>query len=608
MPQDNPEKPAEQSYRTIFREFAGHLSARRRKQLGLLLLLMLAGSIAEILTIGAVVPFITLIARPEEATQYAILQEIFSIVGWKNPNAIVLPMAITFVSVVVTATLIRLLLVYATNALAFAIGHDIGVKLYTVMLHQPYSYHITNNTSEIIANVNRVQLLVSAFLRPALDGLTAIILIVAILFALLLVDAVTALTAGLLFTLIYFAIIRLFRARLRTNSKIISDAQGRRIKCVQEGLGGIRDVLLNANQSHYIGEFSRIDKRFRTAQANNAFLGQAPRYLIEAIGITLIVALAYALSLQAGGLAAALPTLAALALGAQRILPLSQKVFQAWAQFSGNFQVFTDVLAALRLPLELETSKSRSNLRFEDSIKFNNVRFKYSSDTPNVLSDINLKIDKGTKVGIIGETGSGKSTLMDLLMGLLEPTSGEIQVDGITINRSNQHQWQRIIAHVPQHIYLADASIAENIALGTAAGEIDLTRVHRAAEQSQAREFIDNLANGYDTRVGERGVQLSGGQRQRIGIARALYKEADVLLLDEASSALDTRTEAAVMDAVSQLDSRLTVFIIAHRVQTLRECDLIIRLEEGRVVSANSYDEILGDDLDNVALETSQQP
>ena len=580
----------------LFRNLFSHLSARRRKQLGLLLGLMLVGSLAEIVTIGAVVPFISLMARPETAMEFPFLQDLFAAIGWRQSQSLVLPMSIAFVCVVLAATGIRLLLVYVSNKLVFAIGHDIGLKLYHVILHQPYAFHISQNTSEVLGNINKVQIVVGGVLRPLMDGMVAIILSVAIFAALMLVDATTALTAGVLFALIYVGIMKLFRTRLRRNGKVIATAQGKRMRCIQEGLGGIRDVILDGNQAYYSGEFSKVDRQFRNAQAANVFFSQSPRFLVEAIGIGLIVALAYSLTLKTGGLLGALPVLAALVLGAQRLLPLLQKVYQAWSTTTGNLQVLDDLVSMLDLAT-VQRGYSRSQagvMSFEDRIDFKGLNFHYAEDEPEVLSDINLTIPKGSRVGIVGKTGSGKSTLMDILMGLLEPTGGRIRVDGKAIDAENQNYWRQRIAHVPQHIYLSDASITENIALGVSPERIDMDRVRRAAHQAQIAEFIESHRQGYDTRVGERGVQLSGGQRQRIGIARALYKEADVLVFDEASSALDTETETAVMQAVSQLDPNLTLFIIAHRVQTLRECDLILRLEDGHLVSAGSYEEVIG--------------
>jgi len=586
------------SARQLFREFLGHLQPRRRKQLVLLLFLMLTGSLAEIVTIGAVVPFITLMAQPERTAEYPVLQQMFSALGWQNPDSLVLPMTVAFVVIVTAATAIRLLLTYTSNKLVFSIGHDIGVKLYRVIIQQPYTYHIKQNTSDAIANVNKVQILVNAFLRPAMEGAVAIILSIAILIALMIVDAVTALGAGLVFAILYFGIIRLFRARLRKNSKVISETQGTRVKSVQEGLGGIIDLILDGNHAHYIREFARHDGRFRKAQAANAFLSQAPRFVVEAIGVALIVTLAYVLSLQSGGLIVALPSLAVLALGAQRLLPLIQKIYAAWAQYSGNFHVFEDVLRALDLAVPEIQAGTGEYLTFEERIELDGIHFRYSKDEAEVLHDIQLTVPKGVRVGVVGKTGSGKSTLMGILMGLLEPTNGKILIDGVPVDDNNRAAWQRHISYVPQHIYLSDTSIVENIALGFKREAIDRDRVCRAAGRAQIAEFIESHRKGYETRVGERGVQLSGGQRQRIGIARALYREADVIVFDEASSALDTETETAVMNAVNQLDSDLTVFIIAHRVQTLRECDLIIQIDDGQVSSMGTYEEIIGDNIE----------
>ena len=587
----------EKSAVPLFREFLGHLAPRRRKQLVLLLGLMLVGSLAEIVTIGAVVPFISLMARPETAMEYPLLQNIFAQLGWQQPDSLVLPMSIAFVCVVLVATGIRLLLVYASNKFTFAVGHDIGVKLYHVMLHQPYAFHISQNTSEALGNLNKVQIVVAGVLRPIIEGIVAIVLSIAILIALMLVDAKTALTAGVLFAAMYLGIMKLFRKRLRRNGEIIAAAQGSRLRNIQEGLGGIRDVILDDNQAHYSGEFSKVDRRFRNAQAANAFLGQAPRFLVEAIGIGLIVALAYSLSLQSSGLLGALPVLAALALGAQRLLPLLQKIYLAWSQTTGNLQVLDDLISMLSLPVASRSNRRQdaNTLPFDNRIEFENLHFGYLETEPEVLSNVNLSIPKGSRVGIIGKTGSGKSTLMDILMGLLEPTGGRIRVDGNAIDAENRNHWRQRIAHVPQHIYLSDASITENIALGVSSDNIDMNRVYRAARQAQIAEFVESHRQGYDTRVGERGVQLSGGQRQRIGIARALYKDADILVFDEASSALDTKTESAVMEAVDSLDPELTLFIIAHRVQTLRYCDIVIRLEGGRIIAWGDYEKVVGE-------------
>jgi ATP-binding cassette subfamily B protein len=308
----------------------------------------------------------------------------------------------------------------------------------------------------------------------------------------------------------------------------------------------------------------------------------------------LIAALAYALSRQAGGVAAALPVLAALALGAQRLLPALQQAYNAWTTISGCEASLRDILELLDQPLPEDVlERIPPPLPFQTSIQFDGVGFRYLADSPLVLSDLNLIIPKGARVGFVGTTGSGKSTTLDILMGLLSPTEGRLLVDGQLISGRRTRSWQQSIAHVPQSIYLADATLAQNIAFGVAWESIDMDRVKRAARQAHIAEFIEEKPEGYGAFVGERGIRLSGGQRQRIGIARALYKQASVLVFDEATSALDNATEQSVMDAIDELNRDLTILMIAHRLTTVRHCDIIVELERGRVVSTGTYEELM---------------
>jgi ABC-type bacteriocin/lantibiotic exporter with double-glycine peptidase domain len=316
--------------------------------------------------------------------------------------------------------------------------------------------------------------------------------------------------------------------------------------------------------------------------------------VMEALGMVLIATFAYALSPQPGGVGAALPILGALALGAQRLLPLLQQLYGNWTFVAGSQAALIDVLDLLEQPLPDDANQPTSApLEFRDEIHFDNLHFQYGSEGPWVLSGINLTIPKGARIGFVGSTGSGKSTALDLLMSLLEPTQGRILVDGQPISGKHRRAWQRAIAHVPQSIYLADASIAENIAFGVPPDQIDLDRVRQAANQAQIAEFIEGRPEGYSAIVGERGIRLSGGQRQRIGIARALYKQATVLIFDEATSALDSSTEEAVMSAIESLNRDLTILIIAHRITTLRHSDLIVQLERGKIILQGSYEQFV---------------
>ena len=311
--------------------------------------------------------------------------------------------------------------------------------------------------------------------------------------------------------------------------------------------------------------------------------------------MALIATLAIVLASRQGGLAVALPVLGAIALGAQRLLPLLQQIYVSWSIAVGSQSLLDQVLELLRLPLDPAMSRPVDPLPFDDRIRFDDVSYVYQSRRGSAVDGATFEIRRGQRIALIGKTGSGKSTLADLLMGLLEPSAGAITVDGVQLTQENRRNWQRSIAHVPQAIFLADASIARNIALGSATDSFDLERVKEAARKAELDAFVEGLPEGYDTFVGERGIRLSGGQRQRLGIARAIYKQAPVLVLDEATSALDDATEAAVMKSLDQLgDEGLTIIMIAHRLSTVSRADVVIRLDDGRVVDVGSYSEVLG--------------
>jgi ATP-binding cassette, subfamily B, bacterial PglK len=409
------------------------------------------------------------------------------------------------------------------------------------------------------------------------------------------IDPFTATVAATVMGVLYVGASLATARKLLVISDVIATSLDARIKAVQEGLGGIRDILLEQSQPIFEETFRRIDRAYRTAQTHSLFIQSSPRFIVEAAGIVLIALLTVYMSFQPGGVTAAIPVLGALAVGAQRLLPLLQSAYSGWSLFAGNAQLLVDVAALLRTPMVSTAPIDASTAApLEQDIVFDEVSFQYDT-REYALRGVTLGIPQGGRIGFIGATGSGKSTLMDLLMGLLTPTAGEIRIDGKRLDDANRASWQAQIAHVPQAIYLSDSSIASNIAFGEEPGEIDIDRVRAAARQAEIDEFIVGLPQGYETRVGERGVRLSGGQRQRIGIARALYKRARVLVLDEATSALDDNTEAAIIRSISALGRNLTVIMIAHRLSTLVDCDQIVRLEGGRVAETGTYKVLIGD-------------
>lgn len=574
-----------------------HISRKRRLQLVFLLFVTLLGALMELLTIGAMVPFLGVLSNPEKVFNQDFLKPLFDLMNLKSPDALLVPVVLFFIGAACVSSAVRLWLTKINTTISYGIGSDFYVYVYRKILIKPFAYHAQNNSSELIAAVNKAGVVVFTILYPLIQFASATIIAVFILAGLLMLDASTAIAAGLLFSVTYVLISMAIKRRLQKNGQMIAHAEGHRIRCIQEGLGGIRDIILDNSREVFIDRFVLEDSHLRDARASNTVLSIAPRYVVEGVAMIVVAVVAYLMVLKDGSLIEALPVLGALALGAQKLIPMFQQIYQGWSQFNGNRAILRDVLEVLGEPSHHEIQGVQPKpvpLGFAEKIELDGLQYRYADDGPMVLDQLRLTINKGQKIGLIGKTGSGKSTMADLLMGLLTPTGGAIRVDGVALEGEMIPRWQQHIAHVPQAIYLSDANIAENIAFGVPPNEVDMDRVIQAAKDAQLHDFVSGLAQGYQTAVGERGVRLSGGQRQRIGIARALYKGADVLFLDEATSALDNDTEAAVMASIQALRSDITVIIIAHRLTTLKCCDLIISLDKGQIEEQGSYEELIG--------------
>lgn len=564
------------------------LPRRLRVELAFLPILMVAAAFAEMASIGAMVPLLAVLVDPALLLQRPWAAKLLAFLDVTDANSLRWRLTLAFAAVALIANAIRMALVHATCTVNFGIAHRIGAELFQRTLHQPYEVHVATNSSEVIANLSRVDNVVWIILA-ILNTCSAAVMSLFIVASLLAIDALMATVALVGFGAIFALSSLLTHRRLNDNSHVINSAYGARVQCVQEGLGAIRDVLLDHSQQVFVRRYTDVDQRFRQAQASNSVIAAQPRFIVEALGMVLIAFLAYYLTSAQGGVGAVIPALGALALGAQRLLPLLQQLYQGWALIKSQNHLILEVTRPLERPVADRLASDAPPLPFEREIRFERVGFRYQPHLPPVLQEIDLTIPRGSRIGICGPTGSGKSTAMDLLLGLLQPTDGRITVDGIALAGAERLRWQRNIAHVPQAIFLADASFAENIAFACPREQIDRTRVLEAARQAQIHEFIESTPSGYDTRVGERGVRLSGGQRQRVAIARALYKQAKVLVFDEATSALDSETEAEVMRAIESLGRELTIVLIAHRTTTLRNCDLVYRLDKGKLVNAGTY-------------------
>ncbi len=573
-----------------------HISSRRRKQLTLLLVIMALASFAEVASIGAVLPFLGALMSPERVFVNPMTQQLVGVLGVTNAKQLLLPLTVLFILAALFSGGMRLVLVWMQTQLGFAIGADFSIQIYQRTLYQSYSVHVARNSSQVITGISsKTNTVIYSTLLPLLLITSSSLILLTILIALIVIDPLVALVTFCCFGAIYSLVIFTTKKRLAQDSRRVSMESNRVIKALQEGLGGIRDVLIDGTQAAYCQIYRDADLPLRKAQASIQIIGQSPRYLIESLGMVLIALLAYELTArESGGVVSAIPVLGALALGAQRLLPVLQQLYASWTSIRGGQSSLQDVLNLLDQPLPDYANQSPPEpIPFAQSIRLRQVGFCYAATAPQVLQGINIEISKGSRVGFVGATGSGKSTLIDLIMGLLQPTEGTLVIDGIPITAHNHRAWQAHIAHVPQAIFLADTSIAENIAFGILPDQIDIDRVKQAARQAQIAETIESWTQQYDTFVGERGIRLSGGQRQRIGIARALYKQADVIVFDEATSALDNETERAVMQEINDIGQDITILIVAHRLSTLQNCDQIFELEKGSVKRVGSYTEIV---------------
>ncbi len=564
----------------LLRRLWAHVSPRRRLHLVGFVVLVAVGAVAEVASLGMVIPFLAVLSDPERIYDHEAVEPFLQVLGIRTADDLLLPLTLGFCGLAVAAAGVRFGLVWAQTRLGEAIGNDLSEDAFRRSLYQPYLVHARRNSSEVVAALmSKTDTAIHFVIIPLLNLAGSVATGVAIVAFMLWAAPVLTSGAFVLLGGTYAIMVTLNRSLIAAASVDVTIGQTRLAQIVQEGLGGIREVLVGALQPYFVRRFRAADRSRRQAIGTIAIRGNAPRYVVDAVTVVAVGTVVFLAARGPGGLDAMIPTLGALALAVQRLLPMAQQAYFSSTAVQGGKASLVDVLALLDQPVsDAEPKRSGPALSFERAIDFHGVSFRYAEDAAVVLRDVSVEIPKGSRVGVIGETGSGKSTLLDLVMGLILPDSGAVRVDGVPLTAANARSWQRRIAHVPQHVFLADASIAENIAFGAEADEIDMDKVAEAARVAQLDDTIRSLSHGYSTRVGERGVQLSGGQRQRLGLARALYCTADLLVLDEATSALDDATEDAIVRSLDELERSLTIVMVAHRRRSLRNCDFLLEI------------------------------
>lgn len=572
-----------------------HLSKRRQKQFVFMQVFAIVVSFFEMASLGAVIPFLTVLAEPETIFQNEYMQPFINFFQIAQPSELALPITLIFILLTIFSALVRFIFLWALVRLSQQAGADLSINIYRHTLFQDYAIHVARNSSEVINGIiTKTTTITKGVIAPVLNLISTSVTIIGIILVLVAIDILVTLTAFIGFGSLYLIVMYLTRRNLSANSKRIADKSDLMVKSLQEGLEGIREVLLNNNQQFYVDLYKKSDLQMRKATWRNEIIFSGPRFLMEAVGIGIVALIAYLATLQLGGINQFLPVLGAFVLGAQKLLPAIQKAYASYSRVKGSAFSLEDVLELLDQPIPDHASLPLSKTAaFTNSIELKNLSFRYSDKSPWIIKDLNLTIPKGSVIGVVGATGCGKSTLLDIIMSLLAPTRGELLIDDIPLDSMNKKAWQRQISCVPQDIFLSDGTIEENIAFGLPQEDINQSRVKIAAQQAQISELIESLDNGYETIVGERGARLSGGQRQRVGLARAFYRDSNVLILDEATSALDDDTELAVMDSINNFDHDITVVIIAHRLTTLKNCDMILSLESNHQTEIMSYDQLM---------------
>lgn len=552
------------------------ISGAQRSGIAFAIMLMVFSSFFEVMSIGAVIPFLMALINPDEIQSLQIVHYIQSVTGPDRSLDLQTWLPMLFAAAAMIAMILRLILLSFSSKYIYRSGSDISTELFKRTIYQDYESHVAKNKSEIINTITvEMAVVVEYALAPLMTLLSSFIILTGFIIIMSLYSIQYTLILIFSLSIIYMAIIRAARRRLLSNSSIIRRESERLVNLTSEAISGIRDLIINNQEQAYVDSYSNIDKKLRNTQGKNQFINQAPRFIVEGIALVAVAVFGFILSNDQTAIISALPVLGALALAAQRALPLLQQSYAAWASLRGSAEQLEHVRELLEQPMPKSLNKTILKIPFRNSIKLKNLSFSYKNSSECVLKDVNIEINKGDVVGVIGKTGDGKSTFIDIIMGLLKPTSGSFELDGHQVDDLVRHHLRSKISHVPQQIFLNDSTILENIAFGEEPGRIDLDRVGLVTSIAMLSSMLERLPNGYQTEVGENGVRLSGGERQRIGIARALYRNREILILDEATSALDEVTEASVMEGIHRGASEQTIIIVAHRLSTLSKCSRI---------------------------------
>jgi ABC-type multidrug transport system fused ATPase/permease subunit len=585
----------------IVKELFQLLSPVQRKQFYLLQVLVVLMAFTELVGIASIAPFMAIVGDVSLLNGDGLFAKLYEMTGINDPMDFLFYLGLCVLLALTLSTFISMFTIWKLSMYAARVGTELADNLYEYYMTKDWLFHSEGSSAYLTKQISTEAMRVTdQIIQPLMQMNAKLILALFISISILIYNPLIAITGLIIFGLAYFLLFRLVRVRLQNNGNKMSNLFTERFKLMNEGFGGIKDVLLLNRQYDFVIRFQKSGRDFAKARGTNIGINQVPRYFMELIAFgAMIVLVLVLIKLHHGDLGAILPIIAVYALAAFKLLPALQQVYSSLAQIKGNVAAFDSIKNDLHGAVILQNiTKTKANQKYlnrtsiEREVSLDKINFRYPNKSNYAVKNLSLDILKNSLVGIVGASGSGKSTVIDILIGLLKPDSGKIRIDGNLITDNNIRYWQNNIGFVPQSIYLSEGTIAENVAFGVPAQNIDIELVYKALNLSHLTETIEQLPNGIHTTVGERGVQLSGGQRQRIGIARALYNEAEVLVFDEATSALDGITEKVIMDAIYDFTGKKTIIMIAHRLQTVKKCDVILIMDKGEIVDQGSYSEL----------------